>query len=107
MKISYCIEEPGLKFNKEYKLFLKEYGAVSANGHEFLGICDSKRLNIIERTLEARKKNNSIPTDLYLIEDIGIDKMLTWQNAEGQLFQTVGKGVPERLETTLCEYVDS
>lgn len=99
-------EELGLKFSKEYKEFLKEYGAACANGHEFLGICDSKRLNIVEGTLKAKKKNDNVPEDMYLIEDVGIDKILTWQNAKGELFQTVGKGEIERLEVELCEYVE-
>ena len=99
-------EELGLVFSKEYKEFLKEHGAACANGHEFLGICESKRLNIVESTLKAKKKNDSVPGDLYLIEDVGIDKILTWQNAKGELFQTVGKGEPEKLEVKLSEYVE-
>ncbi len=99
-------EELGLKFSKEYKDFLKEHGAACANGHEFLGICESKRLNIIDATLKAKKKNEAISGDLYLIEDVGIDKILTWQNADGKLFQTVGKGAPEPLKMNLTEYVE-
>lgn len=99
-------DELGLKFSKEYKEFLKEYGAASVNGHEFLGICASKRLNIVEGTIKAREQNKNVPSDLYLIEDVGIDKILTWQNSDGQLFQTVGKGEPELLETKLAEYVE-
>ena len=99
-------EELGLKFSKEYKDFLKEHGAACANGHEFLGICESKRLNIIDATLKAKKKNETVSNDLYLIEDVGIDKILTWQNADGKLFQTVGKGAPEFLEINLTEYVE-
>ncbi len=99
-------EELGLKFSKEYKDFLKEHGAACANGHEFLGICESKRLNIIDATLKAKKKNETVSDDLYLIEDVGIDKILTWQNADGKLFQTVGKGAPELLEINLTEYVE-
>ena len=99
-------EELGLIFSKEYKEFLKEHGAACANGHEFLGICESKRLNIVEGTLKAKKKNDNVPDDMYLIEDVGIDKILTWQNADGKLFQTVGKGEPELLKMNLTEYVE-
>lgn len=99
-------EELGLVFSKEYKEFLKELGAACANGHEFIGICESNRLNIIERTLKEKKKNENVSEDMYLIEDVGIDKILTWQNAKGDLFQTVGKGEPELLNMTLTEYVE-
>lgn len=98
-------EELGLKFSKEYKEFLKEYGAACANGHEFFGLCESKRLNIIDATLKAKKKNEAISDELYLIEDMGIDKILTWQNEKGELFQTVGRGEPVKLEVKLCEYL--
>ncbi len=99
-------EELGLKFSKEYKEFLKEYGAACANGHEFLGICDSKRLDIVDATLKAKKKNELISDEMYLIEDVGIDKILTWQNSDGKLFQSVGKGEPEPIKMNLAEYVD-
>lgn len=95
-----------LRFNDEYKYFLKEYGTASANGHEFFGICDYSRLNIVVETLKRRKENSNVPGDLYLIEDVGIDKIYTWQNESGQLFQTVGNGMPEKIKSTLCEYVD-
>ena len=36
---------------------------------------------------------------------MGIDKILTWQNEKGELFQAVGRGEPEKLEVKLCEYV--
>ena len=99
-------QELGLNFSKEYKEFLKEYGAACANGHEFLGICDSKRLNIVEGTVKARKKNGNIPENLYLIEDIGIDRILIWQNATGKMYQTIGKGEPTELDVILQEYVE-
>ena len=100
-------ETLGLEFNKEYKAFIKECGAACANSHEFLGLCTSERLNIVDGTIKARKKNSSVSDDLYLIEDIGVDKILTWQNKKGELFQTVGKSEPEKLEVNLCEYVNS
>ena len=104
-KIDEAERELGLKFSEEYKAFLREYGTASANGHEFFGICDSKRLNIVEMTLNAWKENSNVPRDLYLIEDVGIDKIYTWQNKEGQLFQTIANGIPEKIQNTLCEYV--
>ncbi len=98
--------ELGIEFDSEYKAFIKAYGAASANAHEFMGICKSKRLNIIAGTSKARKQNANVPDDLYLIEDVGVDKILTWQNKKGELFQTVGKSEPEKLEVDLCEYVN-
>ena len=93
-------------FCKEYREFIGVYGSACANGHELMGICEASNLSIVERTNDAKGKNPNIPTDLYLIEDLGIDKILTWQNSKGELFQTVGNGLPEKLEIDLCTYVD-
>lgn len=97
----------GLKFNDEYKEFLREYGAACANAHEFFGICRFKRLDIVEETLKAREENSNVPKNLYCIEDIRIDKIKTWQDESGKLFQTVGNGLPEKIELTLCKYVET
>ena len=108
---NYVIEKAeirlGLKFNEEYKEFLREHGTACANGHEFLGICKSKRLDIVEETIKAREENSNVLKNLYYIEDVGIDKIRIWQDESGQLFQTVGNGIPERIELTLCEYVET
>lgn len=98
-------EELGLEFSKEYKEFLSEHGAASAHGHEFMGICDTKRLDIVEGTIKEKEKNKEVPEDFYLIENMGIDKILVWQNKEGKLYQTVGKSKPEIIDNTLSEYV--
>ena len=95
----------GLKFSNEYKEFLREHGAACGNSHEFFGICNFKRLHIVEETIRAREENSNVPKNLYNIEDVGIDKIKTWQDESGQLFQTVGNGMPEKLTITLCEYV--
>ena len=98
-------EELGLRFNKEYREFIKKYGSACSNGHEFMGICDADRLNIVKRTLNAKNKNMTMPDDLYLIEDIGIDKILIWQNSSGTLFQTIGNSEPKLIKFDLCEYL--
>ncbi len=97
----------GLVFNKEYKDYVRKYGAACANGHELTGICDSRRLNVVEATTIAKNKNNLVPKDCYLLEDLGIDRLLTWQNSKGELFQTVGIGEPEKLNIELIKYIES
>lgn len=99
-------EKLGIAFSDEFRLFLRQCGAACANGHEFLGICDSKRLSIVDATRKAKKENPQIEKDMYLIENIGIDKIRVWQNTKGNLFQTVGNGKPEMLNYGLTEYLD-
>lgn len=99
-------KELGLVFNKSYRIMIGKFGVASVNGHELLGICDSKRLNIVDATIKAKKKNPSVLEDMYLIEDIGIDNILVWQNEKGELFQTVGNGEPEKMDINLIDYIE-
>ena len=94
-----------LTFNDEYREYLTEFGTASVNGHELTGICQSKRLNIIDATIEAKKINPNVPDGFYLIENLGIDHIMIWQNKNGELFQTVGNNTPEKIALTLMDYI--
>ena len=100
-------EKLGLKFSSEYRTYLKEFGAACANGHELTGIGVPARLDVVEVTSKAKMKNKSIPSNLYVIEDVGIDKILTWQDNFGKLYQTVGANDPEPIKKTLIEYIQA
>ncbi len=106
-EIKQAEEELGLKFSKEYKDYLKEFGAACANGHEITGLVKSARLNVVAATQKAKTKNPSIPDNLYLIEDLGTDKILTWQEASGILYQSVGTNEVERIKKNFCDYIGS
>ncbi len=99
-------EQLGLEFDPDFREFILECGCATANGHELMGVVENKRLNTVFVTLEARKRNLGIPGNLYVIEDLATDKILTWQDEEGVLYQTVGDGEPERINKTLEEYVE-
>lgn len=100
-------ERLGTVFASDYKEYLMTFGAASVNGHEFTGIISSDRLDVEKVTLRERDKNEKVPKDLYVIEDVGIDKVLVWQNAKGELFQTIGDNAPQRMKETFAEYIDS
>ena len=95
-----------LEFNADYKAFLKQYGAACSNGHEIMGICNSKRLDVVENTLREKQKNPNIQDNMYLIENMGIDDVLIWQTREGMIYQTSGNSVPKKLSNNLCEYIN-
>ena len=96
-----------LSFSEEYKEYLRNFGIATANGHEFTGIINSPRLNVVDVTQEERMKNYNIPNDLYVIENLNIDKVIAWQNAAGEVFQTISDSVPEKISESLAEYLDS
>ena len=100
-------ERLGVSFAPDYKEYLKAFGIASVNGHEFTGLISSDRLNVVVVTLCEREKNGNVPKDLYLIENVGIDQVLVWQNEKGELFQTIGVSAPQRMKETFVEYIDS
>lgn len=95
----------GLKFAEEYREYLSVCGIATADGHEFTGVGKSQRLNVIEVTNEHRSKNENIPDDLYVIEDLSIDKIVIWQSVSGAVYQTVGNNNPEKISKSLCEFL--
>lgn len=104
-QIKLAEKELGLSFSKEYIEYLSTYGVASANGHEFTGIVKSKRLNVIDVTVSERDKNPYVSEDLYVLEKMDIDKIVIWQNAKGELFQTVGNGEPKKMGMSFAEFL--
>jgi len=100
-------EELGLRFAKDYKQYLLEFGLASADGHEFTGFAKSPRLNVIQATKALRGENINIPSDLYLVEDLQIDSILIWQSSSGDIYQTVRNGNPEKIAGSLAEYFEN
>jgi hypothetical protein len=76
----------GLSFAPDYRSYLEQYGLISARHIEITGLTEAKRLNVMDVTLSARG-NSSIPADLYVIEDTGIEGMLVLQNSKGEVFE--------------------
>lgn len=95
----------GLNFANEYKKYLCEFGVASYEEHELTGICDSKRLNVVDVTLEEKQYNNNVPDDFYVIEQAHIDGIVIWQSEKGEIFQTYPNGKPIKIFDSLAEYI--
>ena len=94
-----------IKFASDYRMIIKEYGAVTFSGHELTGICNSKRLNVVDVTKEERKYNK-VPEDWYVIEQANIDDIVIWQDTNGAVYQTMPNKKPIKLCNSLLEYID-
>lgn len=94
-----------IRFASDYRMIIKEYGAVTFSGHELTGICNSKRLNVVDVTKEERKYNK-VPEDWYVIEQANIDDILIWQDTNGAVYQTMPNKKPIKLCNSLLEYID-
>lgn len=99
-------KELGLKFNDEYIEYVKNFGAVVFEGHEITGVCEANRLNVVKVTEEERKYNNFVPNDWYVIESLGIDGVVVWQNENGEIYQTIPNGNIEKIYDSLYEYIE-
>lgn len=95
----------GLTFAEEYRDYLLNCGIATAGGHEFTGIGKSRRLNVVNVTQEYRRKNKNIPDDLYVVEELGIDKIVIWQSTSGEIYQTVAESKPEKIADSIAEYL--
>lgn len=94
-----------LRFAKEYAEYLEECGVASADGHEFTGLLNSKRLNVVDVTQAAKKKNGSIPQDFYVVEELQIDGIVIWQSGSGKVYMTASDGLLELINDSLVEYI--
>ncbi len=94
----------GTKFAKEYAEIIREFGVFSCLGHEFTGICNSKRLNIVDVTLAERELNPNA-SELYVIETATIDSIVIWQSSDGTVYYTKGVSKPKKISESLIEYL--
>lgn len=98
-------EQLGVIFADDYKELLKEYGVVSYDGHEIVGICSSARLNVVNVTTDEKNNNLEIPEDWYVIEVANIDSIVIWQSGNGEIYKTSTESEPAKLCDSLIEYV--
>ena len=95
----------GVKFSKEYRSYLNEFGAATFGSHEFTGICSSKRLNVVDVTEEERVLHPEIPNDFYVIERLDIDDVIIWQSSSGEVYQSLPNLVYSKVSDSLQNYL--
>lgn len=94
-----------LCFAADYRKYIAAYGVASFAGHELTGICKSKRLSVIDVTIEERD-NTLVPTDWYVLEQANIDGIVIWQDSTGAVYQTAPNAKAEKICGSLAEYIE-
>ena len=94
----------GLKFASDYKECLREFGAVSFEGHEFTGFSTDRNLDVVEVTQRNWKKNKAC-ANLYVIEEAHIDGIVIWQDADGVIYEAIPNSKVKKIANSLCEYI--
>lgn len=92
LKIKKAERKLKLKFSEEYIKYLLEFGAVAYYGTELSGLLSKKEereylyFNVVRETLEEKKCDNTIPDNMYVIENLGVDGALAWQDESGTVY---------------------
>lgn len=98
----------GLSFSSDYREYLTHVGACSVNGHEIAGLGASERLNVVAMTKDERPNSPCVSDGWYAIERLGIDGVVAWQNAAGEVFLSAPSDCePKKAADSLFEYLKS
>ena len=95
----------GLKFSAEYRRYLEAFGAASAAGHEFTGICDSERLDIVSATETERAAIPDVPGCWYVVEQTNMDGITIWQDKNGFVYMTSPDSPARKIARSLADYL--
>lgn len=94
-----------LEFPAEYIEYVKTFGAVSFYGTEWAGLNVDGNLNVVTATKQERDLDSNFPNDCFVVENVGIDGVLTLMGQNGKIY-TYQQGKKSLLCDTLCEYLD-
>lgn len=97
--------ELGLKFPKEFIEYVKEFGNISFDGSEWCGLNVSGRLNTVNATKQERKLNEDFPKDCFMIENQGIEGLVTVMSTHGTIYD-VRYSTKKEVCSSLTTYVD-
>lgn len=95
----------GLEFPKEFIDYVKGFGAISFYGTEWTGLNVEGYLNVVEATKQERKLNSDFPLDCFVLENQGVDGIITAVNEKGQIF-SVQYDKKELTFNSISEYLD-
>lgn len=103
-EIAEAEKELGIKFAKDYHEYLKKIGLACFAGHELTGLTNTDRLNVVSVTKELRKQSEEICALWYVVEDVGLDGIIIWQNSDGALYATAPYTNAKMVADSLAEY---
>ncbi|WP_162011538.1 SMI1/KNR4 family protein [Streptococcus sp. S784/96/1] len=94
-------------FADEYRQLISVFGNFEISSHEFTGVEFDNFLNIVITTLDNRQYTHSDTQSMYVIEELGFDGIVIWQNTKGEIFQTIPNDTvkPEKLYSSFEKYV--
>ena len=106
-QISDAENQLGLKFANEYKEYLAKFGAIMADGIELSGIAKSEHRNVVSLTQQEWGLNQTVPHNMYVVENLGIDGIIIWQDEKGVIYQSTTDTEPAKIANSLAEYISA
>ena len=97
--------ELGLSFADDYRDYLRQYSLLSYESHELTGLCKSDRLNVVSATKREKEDNSYISSDMYLIEQIGVENLTIWQDSKGNIYSVEYQKPPVLICNSLIDYI--
>ena len=95
----------GLKFSKEYKEYLKEFGMISFYGTEWSGLNIDGYFNVVNMTEDEKALNKYFPEKYFAIENLAVDGVIFVSNEEGKIY-SIQYDKKELICNSLSEYLD-
>lgn len=99
--------ELALPLAEEYKEYLLVFGAIMADDVELTGIAKSKTRDVVQVTKREWAANSRINHNLYVVENVGIDGIIIWQNGSGKVYESRPNCGAVKIADSLVEYLDS
>jgi len=94
-----------VSFSDEYKEYLSTFGAIMADGIELSGIAKSEHRSVVSLTKKEWELNPKVPHTMYVIENTCVDGIIIWQDKSGLIYQSNPNSKPQKIATSLTEYI--
>lgn len=94
-----------MEFPNEYKEYLKEYGAISFFGTEWTGLNVEEYIDVVRVTVKERELNKNFPLKYFVLENLGIDGLLTIVSENGKVFSWNPDGKINLIAENLVDYL--
>lgn len=98
--------ELALRFAEEYKEYLQKFGAVMADNVELTGAAKSKSRNVVSVTKREWGANPLIQHTMYVVENIGIEGIIIWQDTSGNIYQSRPNHPADKIADSLADYLE-
>ena len=97
----------GVAFAPDYREYISSVGIASFDGHELTGICTSPRLNVVSATEKNRNAITEIDATWYVLEELNIDQITIWQDADGNIYRVAPHAEPVKIAQSILDYINS